>query len=268
MTFLRKNSTKKLAVFAIMALLATVFLVPLVSAEIFGNSVIGGTTNGWGSDYIMAVPYVLSDTGLINKICIYGAAASSKTLTAAIYNSDLDFLAETNEITVDTTLQWWNASFATPQYLTAGTYYLTFNTAGTGDFNYYFDDNPAITTIYYSYSYGTFPSTLGETGTFTRQVSIFAEYENLSPPATPTPPPSLENSAVTTNGIWIMALFIIISLYFTVRPIGTVNLMIGILTLGVSAGLMLGGYLAGLWFFAFAGVAVGLICMLRGTDLL
>lgn len=75
-------------------------------------------------------------------------------------------------------------------------------------------------------------------------------------------------SPIDYTGIIILALFIIIGLYFSAKPIGTLNLILGILVLGVSAGLLLGGYLAGLWFFAFAGVAVGLICLLRGTDLL
>lgn len=74
--------------------------------------------------------------------------------------------------------------------------------------------------------------------------------------------------AIDYTGIIVLALFILIGLYFSAKPIGTLNLILGILVLGVSAGLLLGGYLSGLWFFAFAGVAVGLICLLRGTDLL
>lgn len=88
------------------------------------------------------------------------------------------------------------------------------------------------------------------------------------PTVTPSSIASLEESSFAYNGIIILALFIVLALYLSIKPVGTVNLAFGILTLGVSAGLALGGYLGGLWFFTFAGVALGLICLLRGTDLL
>lgn len=254
---------KKAATIFLLVMLATVFLsAGFASAESVGYTSIGSNPDD-GTNYTLVQRVTLNQKSYVYNITAYTKSVSNGAISFAIYNSSLQQVAITDEITLTDTASWVTLEFSPILVLDAGTYYLAIGSLENNVYSYYWSDGGVVE---WGYQAANLPSTINPSF-LSRYMSIYANYSNFVVP-TPTPPPSLETSAMNQNGIIILALFIVLSLWFSTRPLGIVNLVLGLLTLSVSAGLMFGGYLGGLWFFAFAGVAVGLICLLRGTDLL
>jgi hypothetical protein len=157
---------------------------PVVVDPTFGYTTPGGTMqSNLGNRAIAGTKEALTESGDVTKISVYGADTSGTlNAKALIYDDDGTgadpgtLMGVTEAISVDTTTQFRDYSFASPISLTAANWWLAFtNDADTHTF--YWDANASYKYIIdTSFNYAT-PGTLDNIAQATsRRVSIYATY--------------------------------------------------------------------------------------------
>lgn len=261
---------KKIVTVLILFVIMIMSLLSLVSAGTFGYTNVGATGAAPSANQVRGYYYELADNvASINYGYVFCYSATVSEVKIVLWHSNGTLFAVSNPVVVNTSAIWWQTTFPAIPTMTSGWYLIGVIANNSITLNYDANGNATSSAADNANNYAT-PTTLSVSANYARTYSIYIDYnEYVAPTPTPEPTPiTYVLDSTDYTGTMILALFIILSLYLSIRPVGTVNLAFGVLTLGVSAGLALGGYLGGLWFFTFAGVAVGLICLLRGTDLL
>lgn len=266
-----KKLNKTLSI-ALLGVLAVCFLsAGCASAQTYGT--FGHTTAETPTavgDYLLGHIFELNLEADITAINVYCKSdAGSQIVQTAIYSSDLTtcYYNDTVGVIVTSGSGEWATRTGLNVHLQAGNYWLFATAKANLDIGFASTAGGGYKAVTYPY---TFPETLTlDSTTWNNQPSIYCNY-TVYVPATPTPTPYPTVIVNNTNytGIAVLALFTLIALYFSVKPFGSVNFVAGIITIAVSIGLAAGGFLSNLWFFTFAGVVFGVICMLRATDLL
>jgi len=171
-----------LSVFLIVSLVLPFYQIPEVKAnpdETFGKEKIGDNTYNGGENRLYLDQATLTEDGTVIKISLYGKLASSGSvhMMTAIYDDNSgepnDLMGYSNEISVTTTLQWWN--FTCDIELNAGNYWLGWNQEAAPAFTYYYDSGNARYKNGVEYDDG-FPSSAPSMSSTPKDFSIFATY--------------------------------------------------------------------------------------------
>jgi len=171
-----------LLAFLIVSLVLSMYQISEVKAnpdETFGKTSIGGQNYGGADDRLYLDQATLTEDGTVIKISLYGKLSSSGSvhMMTAIYDDDSgepgDLMGYSNEISVTTTLQWWN--FTCDIELTAGNYWLGWNQEADPVFTYYYDSGNARYENNVEYDDG-FPSSAPSMSSTSKDFSIFATY--------------------------------------------------------------------------------------------
>jgi len=140
----------------------------------------GATSYGAAYDRIYLTKATLNEDGDVTKISIYGKAASGSIhMKAAIYsdnNGQPNALQGVSaEVTVNTTLKWWDFSFSPAVSLTAGTWWIGWNHDGPVDFTYYYVTESGMGR-WMNYTYNSFPDPIGSMNSINKSLCVCATY--------------------------------------------------------------------------------------------
>lgn len=161
-------------------------------ADTAGNTNIGANTYTMGSNNFYNPPGVMitvTAAGSITKVSAYVRnTVSAQALSAALYagsaNSRGALIATTNTTSVGTTFGWVDFTFATPQSVSATTYWLHFN--GTGG------NGPGGNVSEMKYDTGGAANTgyiLSDVGSPIYSTDNYSMYATYTPTATGAPKP-------------------------------------------------------------------------------
>lgn len=238
---------------------------PVTVDPTFGYTSIGGTDSWVDNNSTYSCWFTLAEDAEFTKFSIYGEGYGSH-IAVAIYNSTSDKVWSATGTT--TSYSWHN--FTIPNLIfAAGQYALSFSTDGfghkydAGDANQAWIDTENL------------PAVIdGDSAKVAQKLSAFVTYTIYVAP-TPTPEPPTATPAEVSTMTFVLSmpdwtlLLTVIALILAIFPrYHLANFVVGAFTI------MLSLYLAttGTPLFAYWGtlfsVVIGIVCFLRGTDLL
>lgn len=177
-----------------------------------GYTTVGATCSGIGSDIKAAQgPYTLSSTSVLNSFTMYlqpSGTAGSQTVEGLVYTdssgSPGHLVATSNPITLSSTdsAGWQTASFPNPPTLAAGSYWVGFIGAATGNVLNHCQDTATPSSQYNNNTYSSGASDpFSASGTIhTTGFEISAYVSFSSGGGIPTPTPTAPTGLVTTAG--------------------------------------------------------------------
>ena len=180
--------------------------VPTVYAaeDTFGKTDIGGSSaQNSVTDKLYALKHNMIEDGNVTSISWYGKTHSgSATISCGLYDDDAgapgNLLRQTQDVTVDTNIKWWNFTFAVEVALTIDTYWIT--VGFEGDQWYQYDTGAANMLATISFTPPTFNDPFGSSTWDTdRNMSIYATYTITGVDSTPPTYSGLSSSSTTAS---------------------------------------------------------------------